>query len=1192
MRSIGRITVCATLALGAFSSSGALAQMITLTLTSSFCYDMNIPGLSCAVPRNTGLLNQEVIEPNTPSLRLRTDYAYDNFGNKTQVTVSGADIATRSTNSTYDSRGQFVLQQTNALNQSESWQYDLRFGKPTSHTGPNGLTTTWQYDSFGRKILEVRADGTRTTFSYGSCANNACPQFPGSAYYVYMQPWGATGAPNGPYHTIHYDRLDREVYHNSQPFDGSWSTYISVQTQYDGLGRVLKKSRPFFSSGGTPQWTTYSYDALGRVTLESLPDGHTVQHGYHGLVTTDTNENGQTRTIVKNIQGQADSVTDAQGNVTRYYYDPFGNPLQTIDATGNNVVVNNYDLRGRKTASSDPDLGAWSYSYNALGQLTQQIDAKGQQSTFTYDLLGRLTQRVEADMTASWTYDTAPYGIGKLASASASGPATGGNGFQRSLSYDALGRPVGVSFWVEGYFLQWLATYDGDSRLSTVRYHTGFMAQYNYNSVGYLTQLVDATTGQMYWTANARDAELHLTHDTVGNGVDTIRGFDAATGRLGAIYTGPGSGVANFAYGYDGVGNLTSRLDHNNNIAEGFGYDALNRLTSSSITTSSGPVAKFFSYDSVGNLLTKSDVGNYGYPAPGQPRPHGVLSVDGGEITATFSYDPNGNQTAAAGSSFNRLTSYHSYNKPASITQGSLTLSFGDDVDHQRFEQVAVNGTARTFTAYFDAFGVHAEVISSSSGAWQWNDYLMVSGSMVGMRIWRNDNSVSLRYFHQDHLGSIAAITDENGQVVERNAYDPWGKRRFWSNGADDVTDSIASLTSRGFTGEEMLASVGLVHLNGRVYDPYIGRMTSADPVVGDLLNGQTWNRYSYVYNNPLAFADPTGYCPNCIGIVNPQPAGPSGLLQFAETAFQIAGGAICLAGGGACTPFMPLISSTISAYFAGVTSGSLLTALKAGGISFATAMAFKGVGDLTGHRPEFGDGPFFANVAGHALVGCGSSVASGGKCGPGALSAAVSAFAGPLINQLPFQAALVANTTIGGFASVAGGGKFLSGAVTAAFGYLFNWWGEKEANMRKCLGMCHGYTFDSLTTRESTSAENNVLSSVIDLLTFGMFGRIPGATGVATDTSVATNRLAGNAFRDELADLLQKAGRQVETEVYKTTPFGGRFIDIEVSMDGQVLGGIETKLGDSRYLPSQQAKDMWLKLNGYPVNVVRGPLP
>jgi RHS repeat-associated protein len=92
-----------------------------------------------------------------------------------------------------------------------------------------------------------------------------------------------------------------------------------------------------------------------------------------------------------------------------------------------------------------------------------------------------------------------------------------------------------------------------------------------------------------------------------------------------------------------------------------------------------------------------------------------------------------------------------------------------------------------------------------------------------------------------------------------------------------------------------------------------------------------------------------------------------------------------------------------------------------------------------------------------------------------------------------------------------------------------------------------------------------------------------PGASGVQA------NRAAGNAFRDELAAQLQQAGRDVETEVYKKTLFGGRFIDIEVSQGGKVLGGIETKVGGSRYLPSQRAKDWLLKnVEGYPVNVAR----
>jgi len=96
-----------------------------------------------------------------------------------------------------------------------------------------------------------------------------------------------------------------------------------------------------------------------------------------------------------------------------------------------------------------------------------------------------------------------------------------------------------------------------------------------------------------------------------------------------------------------------------------------------------------------------------------------------------------------------------------------------------------------------------------------------------------------------------------------------------------------------------------------------------------------------------------------------------------------------------------------------------------------------------------------------------------------------------------------------------------------------------------------------------------------------------PAAKGAPAQVQV--NRAVGNAFRDEIAGLLQKAGRDVQTEVYKKTPFGSRFIDIEVSQGGKVLGGIETKTGGSRYKPSQRSKDRWLKnVEGYPVNVVR----
>jgi RHS repeat-associated protein len=139
-----------------------------------------------------------------------------------------------------------------------------------------------------------------------------------------------------------------------------------------------------------------------------------------------------------------------------------------------------------------------------------------------------------------------------------------------------------------------------------------------------------------------------------------------------------------------------------------------------------------------------------------------------------------------------------------------------------------------TPTLYFDAFGMHVEWLNNGT----WYDYISANGGFVAMRV--SGATTATRYFHADNLGSISVITNETGTVVERDGYDAWGQRRF-ANGADG--NPGASQTTRGFTGQEELSDVGLVHLNGRIYDPLLARMTSADPTVPDPSNGQAWNR-------------------------------------------------------------------------------------------------------------------------------------------------------------------------------------------------------------------------------------------------------------------------------------------------------------------------------------------------------------
>jgi RHS repeat-associated protein len=135
-----------------------------------------------------------------------------------------------------------------------------------------------------------------------------------------------------------------------------------------------------------------------------------------------------------------------------------------------------------------------------------------------------------------------------------------------------------------------------------------------------------------------------------------------------------------------------------------------------------------------------------------------------------------------------------------------------------------------------------------------------------------NSATSQLRWTHSDRLGSIVAITNETGALAESMAFDAWGSRRN-ANGdptviaptASGQLDGQAEIDNKGFTGQEMLDKLALVHLNGRIYDPLTSRFLSADPLIQDPTHSQSYNRYTYVWNNPTNMTDPTGFAGVCI---------------------------------------------------------------------------------------------------------------------------------------------------------------------------------------------------------------------------------------------------------------------------------------------------------------------------------------
>lgn len=1120
-----RLRQLAYLVIAGLSLLGSQAQADTKVRSSSFEYDAS------------GVLNKETVEPDRPNDCLQTSYSYDVFGNKTGISTSacaGASGATllsagvaRTSASNYGADGRFPVSSSNALSQSETKVFDARFGVLTSLTGPNGLTTTWAYDGFGRKTQETRADGTKTTWAYKLCteAGANCPSSVGPATITWLateQSLDANGAASAPEKRQYYDTLNRVVRVQTQGFDGVGvaAPTLLQDTEYNALGQVARRSN-VYASTGSPVWTSYTYDALGRMLTQSQPDSAapggiaTTSYAYNGLSSTITNANGKTQTTLKNAQGQVASVTDSLGNTITYSYDALGNLTQT-NAAGS-ITTLQYNQRGHKIAMQDPAMGSWTYSYNAYGELVSQRDSLNQTTTLAYDVLGRLIKRTEPDLVSDWSFDTkfdgtaCGLGKGKLCEAKTD------NGYKRTHAYDTKGRISSTATTLDSTSspLTVSVTYDPiTGRVANKTWPTGYQASYGYTALGYLKTVTGGGTNGFTAIQNyqvlAINAQGQVTQYKTGNNVTTVSTYDLQTQRLTgqtATTDGQAAGnVLNQSYSYDSLGNLLTRNDTSPGVGtqESFGYDSLNRLTMATILggSVSPPTSTQVIYDARGNIAYKSDVGRYWYDGarpnrmtnvtletvPGaQPLTGtralsyafddanpGVQSINGvtvgnGNLAYTVSQDTVNNRHTV------RYEAYTSFNMPRQIVYGNFitntsstadrTLDFVYGPEHQRVKQ-AVNLTGNGTSAYFagstwylngeDSLGLTYEKEVRANGTTEHKHYLSAGGFTFALFTSRTGTlnglaATSTSYFHKDQLGSISAITDETGVVVERLAYDPWGKRRFINTtpGQPDNLDAIVGIrTDRGYTEHEHLDEVGIIHMNGRIYDPLMGRFMSADPNVTDPSKLQSYNRYSYVMNNPLFYTDPTGFDwwsdfrdnvvkPVAVAVAAYYTGGAvAGWYEGAAVATTLGGGTAVTIGGFGISGTAAIIGGAAGGFVA----GSLTTGTLEGGLQGALT------GSLFGAAGTVGAANSWGRYAAHAVAGCVSSVAGGGGCEGGAASAVFGKFTTNAIGGVSADASLgevvakgVATAVAGGVGSVIAGGKFENGAATAAYGYLFN---------------------------------------------------------------------------------------------------------------------------------------------------------
>jgi len=398
--------------------------------------------------------------------------------------------------------------------------------------------------------------------------------------------------------------------------------------------------------------------------------------------------------------------------------------------------------------------------------------------------------------------------------------------------------------------------------------------------------------------------------------------------------------------------------------------------------------------------------------------------------THFYQYDGTGNLLSDG----LRHYTYTTARRLASISKGpgagSVQYFYG--VEGQKRLRVSDANGARTFTYFIGdveiEFGGNNRPDSEKRSSRK-----HVEG--IALVIEYASGYVRTLYKHHDHQGSLVALSNENGYVDSRQGFDAWGGRRsIDADGADrwlqltsQAPTSWASVfalmtvrTDRGYTGHEHIEAMGVVHMNGRIYDPFIARFLQSDPFIED---SATLNRYTYVHNNPLGWVDPSGFTarrPN-----NTRDPGSYYVRQF----FSIVIGFISMAYAGSAEGFKAVAAGATGAAVATyVSTGSLDQAFVRG----ATAFAFYGVGL---HVPDS-----FKPLA-HGVVGGAAAAASGGDFASGFMSSSFTKLVSPEIAGLPsgeFEQMVVAGI-VGGIASEIAGGKFANGAVTAAMAYAFN---------------------------------------------------------------------------------------------------------------------------------------------------------
>ena len=718
---------------------------------------------------------------------------------------------------TYDTFGNVLTDRMSAdgvPTETITYTYDATHRYPTSvKSSATSVYKTYTYNVLGYRTSEsegVSGNMLKTTYTNDGFGNPTKISHPDGTSTTITRDWSnmsnkcyfvKTQTSGQPAVTTYYDNINREV---ETTTTGEKGVAVSKTTSYNVYGEVASETS---TTGNLSLTDSYTYNSLGQLTVASYSSGKTITytHGNRQVSYSDGSTiNAQSYDAWGNI------LSSHENNCTGvlYTYSSNGQPLSVRYTDMQNkeyAYTFEYDAIGRQTSLTDPDAGVATYEYDALGRTIRQTDARGNVTTNTYNAAGLLTKTVCGDITTTYTYDSR----NRLTKES-----TGNQSV--SYTYDDFDRLTKKTYSIDGTNFAYTYTYNTNGQLSSKSFPDGVTENYTY---GYGKLQKIEVNSQRVWerglyTGTVRQASLgpqplNLTRKYTDKGILAQQEMVRQAGSLHKM-----------TYNFDAAtGNLKSRTGMFS-TAETFAYDNFDRLTRASDIR--------IGYDLNGNITSKTGIGGYTYD--NDDKPHAVKQVQN-----TDNLIDNNNQSIT----------YTAFNKVASITQGGDILNITYNPSRQRCKTVLISGGTTTTTFYADNYEQR-----TSGGSTTTYHYVDSPDGIAAVFVKKGSGNATPYYIETDHLGSIINIYDYFGDNYFSASYDAWG--------VQTITKNVLGIT-RGYCGHEHWSQFGLIDMNGRFYDPLLGRFLSPDPYVQAPENPQNFNRYSYCLNNPLKYTDPTG---------------------------------------------------------------------------------------------------------------------------------------------------------------------------------------------------------------------------------------------------------------------------------------------------------------------------------------------